>query len=92
MIKFFENSHDPMVFLPENLLLTDDFSGCPHFLSSNTYLKGWRQLCPHIFQDVQDEVFEFSLCLMGMLANPIACGLNGCAIKQEKDKTISHDV
>ena len=32
---------------------------CKQFLADNTFIKGWKCLCPNMFQDIEDEVFEF---------------------------------
>lgn len=78
MVKFVDESRDPLIFVPENLEIATDNQVCQNFLDKTLYIKGWRTLCPHIFQDVVDDLLAFVSCLIGFLANPSLCGLMGC--------------
>lgn len=78
MIKFFGNSGDPIIFVPDKIQVDHAVRVCPNFLASTPCLKGWKSLCPHMFQDVGDELLQFIACLCGFLANPALCGCMGC--------------
>ncbi|MFC1792445.1 hypothetical protein ACFL3Q_02530 [Planctomycetota bacterium] len=78
MVKFIEDSKDPIMLVPENLKINPDNGICANFLEKTPYLKGWTSLCPHMFQDIGDEMLEFVACLTGFMANPSLCGLMGC--------------
>ena len=78
MVKFFGENADPVVFLPDRIQIAEDSTACPNFLASTPCLKGWKALCPHMFQDVGDQLLEFIACLCGFLANPRLCGCMGC--------------
>lgn len=78
MVKFFGDSKDPVVFLPDRIEIYDFADVCPHLLAKTASFKGWKTLCPHMFQDVGDELLQFITCLCGLLANPDLCGCMGC--------------
>jgi molybdopterin/thiamine biosynthesis adenylyltransferase len=78
MIKFFGNSGDPIIFVPDKIQLDNAAQVCRNFLAPTPCLKGWKALCPHMFQDVGDELLQFIACLCGFLANPALCGCMGC--------------
>lgn len=78
MIKFFGNGGDPIIFVPDKLQIDEAAHVCPNFLASTPCLKGWKALCPHMFQDVGEELLQFIACLCGFLANPALCGGMGC--------------
>jgi molybdopterin/thiamine biosynthesis adenylyltransferase len=78
MIKFLADSKDPVILVPENLNVSPDSQICPNFVGTIPCFKGWKPLCPHMFQEVADEILEFVACLTGFLANPALCGLMGC--------------
>ncbi len=78
MIKFLVDSKDPIILVPENLNISPDSQICPSFIGTIPCFKGWKPLCPHMFQEVGDEMLEFVACLTGFLANPALCGLMGC--------------
>ena len=78
MIKFFGESRDPVILLPDTIQAVGDSLICPNFIATTPCLKGWKALCPHMFQDVGDELLEFVSCLCGFLANPGLCGCMGC--------------
>lgn len=78
MVKFLGDSRDPIILVPENLEIGGDSSVCPGFLAKHTFVKGWKPLCPHMFQDVVDQLLEFVVCITGFIANPTLCGLMGC--------------
>jgi len=78
MVKFHDDSNDPIILLPENLSINTENGICGNFLEKTPYIKDWKSLCPHMFQDIGDELFEFITCLTGFLANPSLCGLMGC--------------
>jgi molybdopterin/thiamine biosynthesis adenylyltransferase len=81
MIKFFGNDGDPIVFVPDKIQIKEAAPVCPNFIVPTPCLKGWKALCPHMFQDVGDELLPFIACLCGFLANPALCGCMGCAGK-----------
>ncbi|GAG09618.1 unnamed protein product [marine sediment metagenome] len=78
MVKFLQGSNDPIILVPENLDLKIRDHTCPHFTERTTYIKGWKSLCPHMFQDIGDEMLQFIACLIGFMAKPSLCGLMGC--------------
>jgi len=78
MVKFLEASNDPIMLVPENLGIRQRDHICPHFIERTTYIKGWKSLCPHMFQDIGDEMLQFIACLTGFMAKPSLCGLMGC--------------
>jgi hypothetical protein len=78
MIKFLADSKDLVILVPENLNVSPDSQICPNFVGTIPCFKGWKPLCPHMFQEVADEILEFVACLTGFLANPALCGLMGC--------------
>lgn len=78
MIKFVGENHDPMVLLPDTVRTADNSGVCPNFIAATPCLKGWKALCPHMFQDVGEELLLFITCLCGFLANPDLCGCLGC--------------
>ena len=84
MIRFSENSNDPIILVPENLSVKKHSNICPYFIEKTTYISGWKPLCPYMFQDIDDEMLEFIACLMGFMAKPSLCGLMGCEGKNLK--------
>ncbi|MFC1782746.1 ThiF family adenylyltransferase [Planctomycetota bacterium] len=88
MVKFTTHTNNPIILLPDKITLNQEPNVCPNFLEKSTYIKGWRCLCPHMFQDVGNEMFEFVLCLIGMLAKPDLCGLMGCEGKEVVDESV----
>jgi molybdopterin/thiamine biosynthesis adenylyltransferase len=78
MIKFLPDSRDPIILVPANLNISPDSQICPNFIGAVPCFKGWKPLCPHMFQEVVDEMLEFVACLTGFLANPALCGAMGC--------------
>jgi molybdopterin/thiamine biosynthesis adenylyltransferase len=83
LIKFPENSRDPIILVPADLTINPDSKVCERFLEPNTYTKGWRQICPHMIHDVGNEILEFLLFLTGFLANPALCGLASCEARDQ---------
>jgi hypothetical protein len=81
-IRFSEGRGDPNVAVFASVELRSDSHVCPHFLQQAGPADAWRGLCPHIFQDVDDDVLEFITCLVGLLAEPRLCGLLGCEWKE----------
>jgi len=78
MIKFIADSNDPVMLVPENLNVRPDPQVCPNLVGTTPCFEGWKPLCPHMFQDVADDLLTFISCLTGFLANPPFCGLMGC--------------
>ncbi len=78
MVKFNNESKDPIILVPENLSNNTENGICGNFLEKEPYIKGWNALCPHMFQSIGDEMLEFIACLTGLIANPSLCGLMGC--------------
>lgn len=78
MVKFFGNTGDPVTFVPDEVQIAGNARVCPNFVASTPCLKGWKTLCPHMFQDVGGDLLPFLACLCGFLANPILCGCMGC--------------
>lgn len=78
MIKFPSNGSDPVIFVPDEVQLEHAARVCPGFVAPTPCLKGWKALCPHIFQEVGSDLLPFIACLCGFLANPILCGCMGC--------------
>lgn len=78
MVKFLGDSGDPVIFVPEKIQINNGAQVCPNFLAATPCLKAWKTLCPHMFQDVGDDLLQFIACLCGFLANPDLCGCMGC--------------
>lgn|GEM_PF-1915171 len=78
MVKFIDGSKDPIILVPESLEIATDSQTCQNFLGKSACIKGWKSLCPHIFQDVGDEFLVFVSCLTGFMVSPSLCGLMGC--------------
>jgi hypothetical protein len=78
LVKFFENSNDPIILVPDTLDISKQNHICLNFIARNTYIKGWKPLCCEIFGDVGDDLFEFIVTLAGLIAKPSLCGLMGC--------------
>jgi len=90
MIKFFGNGGDPVILVPDEIQIEDAAQVCPNFVAPTPCLKGWKALCPHMFQDVGSDLLPFIACLCGFLANPILCGCMGCPgkdIASQESKT-----
>jgi hypothetical protein len=85
MVKFFGDSGDPVVFVPARVQIDEGSQVCPNFIAPKPCLKGWKTLCPHMFQDVGEELLPFVTCLCGFLANPSLCGCIGCPGRQAND-------
>jgi molybdopterin/thiamine biosynthesis adenylyltransferase len=83
MVKFFGQTGDPAILLPEGIQINGDSPVCPKFLAATPCLKGWKALCPHMFHDVGEELLLFITCLCGFLANPSLCGCMGCPGKDD---------
>ena len=94
MVKFDDDSPDPMILVPDDLEIEGNANICPRLLENCTYVKGWRCLCPHMFQDVSGELLQFILCLMAIMGNPSLCGAMGCEGKPDLDQDIlpDHDI
>ena len=88
MVKFKDNSNDPIILLPDNVAIRTSEGTCKYLLDEHTFIKGWRKICPHIICDVGDEFYLFINCLSGLLANPGFCGFMGCEAKTEIDREI----
>ncbi len=78
IIQFPDDGNDPVILVPEGLEIRPDDKVCPHFIGHDEPAEGWKPLCPHMFQDVGDEMLEFIASLAGLMANPSICGLMGC--------------
>lgn len=78
MVKFADGSRDPVILVPQLLEMRPDSKVCPNFLRHDESEGAWKPLCPHMFQDVGDEMLEFVACIAGFMANPSICGLMGC--------------
>lgn len=85
MVKFFGDSGDPVIFVPDSVQIEEGSQICPNFIAPRPCLKGWKTLCPHMFQDVGEELLPFVACLCGFLANPSLCGCMGCPGRQTDD-------
>lgn len=86
MVKFFYDSLDPIVLVPARVEIEQNTQICPHFMAARPCLKGWKALCPHMFQDVGADLLPFIACLCGFLANPSLCGCMGCPARE-----VDHD-
>lgn len=85
MVKFFGQSDDPIILVPDTVQISADPRVCPKFIETVPCLKGWRALCPHMFHGVADELLQFIACLRGFLADPSLCGCMGCPGKDTKE-------
>ena len=86
MVKFYNDRSDPMILVPDDLEIEENANVCPRFMEDCTYVKEWRCLCPHMFQDVSGELLQFILCLMAIMGNPSLCGAMGCEGKSDSDQ------
>jgi molybdopterin/thiamine biosynthesis adenylyltransferase len=90
MVKFEDNSNDPIILLPDNITIRSNGDVCKYLLDEYTFIKGWRKICPHIICDVGDELYLFINCLSGLLANPSYCGFMDCEGKAARDSKNDH--
>jgi molybdopterin/thiamine biosynthesis adenylyltransferase len=86
MVKFEDKSNDPIILVPDNINIRTNGDVCKYLLDENTFIKGWRKICPHIICDVGDELYLFINCLSGLLANPSYCGFMGCEGKTARER------
>ena len=89
MVKFLEGSNNPVILVPEDLTIEKNNGICPIFIANHTFIKGWKNLCPAMFEDIGDEVFEFVACLVGFMAEPLLCGLMGCDDKGQNNEDVT---
>ena len=87
LVKFPEGTNNPVILVPDIAIRINFFSTCSHFATQNKWIKGWQLLCPHIFDDVGTDLFEFVVALTGMIANPSMCGLMGCVHRENAAKS-----
>ncbi|MFC1635734.1 hypothetical protein ACFL5Z_12915 [Planctomycetota bacterium] len=88
MVRFGNGSRDPVILVPAILDMKPDTNMCPNFLRNDESGRAWKPLCPHMFQDVGDEMLVFIASLAGFMANPNLCGRMGCegrALAQENE-------
>lgn len=79
MVKLPPGGAGPVVLIPDHLALNLK-AACPRFLADHSYLKGWRRLCPHQIEGLENHLLEFLVCLAGLLAAPELCGVGGCEV------------
>jgi len=85
MVKFFGDNIDPVILIPARVEMDSNAQICPYFMAARPCLKGWKALCPHMFQDVGGDLLPFVACLCGFLANPSLCGCMGCPAREADD-------
>jgi len=81
-IRFSQSTSKPDIAVLASIELRSDSKACPHFLQPAGPADTWRRLCPHIFQDVGDDILEFITCLVGLFTEPCLCGMLGCEWKE----------
>lgn len=69
MVRFKENSNDPIILIPEEVSIRPDAAISDKFIESSDYLAGWRSVFSNLFLDVDGEIIELIFSISGVLAN-----------------------
>ncbi len=69
MVRFKENSNDPVILIPEEVLIRPDAAISDKFIESSDHVEGWRSVFSNLFLDVDGEIIELLFSISGVLAN-----------------------
>ena len=88
MVRFKENSNDPVILIPEEVSIKPDAAISDKFIESCD-VEGWRSVFPNLFLDVDGEIIELLFSISGVLANLSLYNLvSPESIKIQNDKEI----
>ncbi len=69
MIRFKENSNDPVILIPEDVSIRPDAAISDKFIDPSGHIEGWHSVFPDLFLDVDGEIIELLFSVSGLLAN-----------------------
>ncbi|MCK5175131.1 MAG: hypothetical protein KAR47_17180, partial [Planctomycetes bacterium] len=69
MIRFKENSNDPIILIPEEVSIRPDTAISDKFIESSSHIEGWHSVFSNLFLDVDGEIIELLFSISGVLAN-----------------------
>ena len=69
MIRFKENSNDPIILIPEEVSIRPDAAISDKFIDSSDDMEGWNSVFSGLFLDVDGEIIELLFSISGVLAN-----------------------
>ena len=69
MIRFKENSNDPIILLPKEVSIRPDTAISDKFINSSDDMEGWNTVFSGLFLDVDGEIIELIFSISGVLAN-----------------------
>lgn len=69
MIRFKENSNDPIILIPEEVSIRPDTAISDKFIGSPDSIEGWHSVFSNLFLDVDGEIIELLFGVSGVLAN-----------------------
>jgi len=69
MIRFKENSNNPIILLPKEVSIRLDAAISDEFLGPSGEIEGWNNVFPNLFLDVDGEITELLFSISGVLAN-----------------------
>ena len=69
MIRFKENSNDPIILLPKEVSIRPDATISDNFIDSSDDMEGWNSVFSGLFLDVDGEIIELLFSISGVLAN-----------------------
>ena len=68
MIRFKEDSNDPIILIPKEVSIRPDAGISDSFIKSCD-IEGWHSVFPDLFLDVDGEIIELIFSISGVLAN-----------------------
>lgn len=69
MIRFKEDSNDPIILIPEEVSIRPDAAISDKFIESSDHVAGWHSVFPDLFLDIDGEIIELVFSVSGVLAN-----------------------
>jgi hypothetical protein len=69
MVRFKENSNDPIILIPEEVSIRPDAAISDKFIDSSDHIEGWHTVFSNLFLDVDGEIIELLFSISGVLAN-----------------------
>lgn len=69
MIRFKENSNDPVILIPKEVLIRPDATISDEFINQSDEIEDWNSIFSGLFLDVDDEITELIFSISGVLAN-----------------------
>jgi hypothetical protein len=89
MIRFEENSNDPIILIPEEVSIRPDAAISDKFIESSGHIVGWHSVFPDLFLDIDGEIIELVFSVSGVLANLSLYNLvSPESIEMENDKEV----